>query len=994
MLSNLLLRITPFLARQPLRQMSDQVDVPPRLDTEVAEWRVLKAVQPLFAAYVPWGLAAPMDTVVGSGAGKEFFITEMNTIAKSLNDLGVSELEQQSYRNCLEKIEHLLLGLEALVLQRVLDDPDAQEVLAPPIEGTVEDLYESNPRMKRLKDSMKKVFVKFQTRPPDPEAAFAVRRIRPDPPTADATPTVSQYKKLEALGRVVSKREDRLESCTVFLNTQLTPDQFKHLGEKAMKLNRVVNGLPKQLRISESKTWEFHCTNWESQEAANISNRLYHLLSKAICKGHHKVELQLDGFKLDKCCMDKRLAQALLLSCPTDTKRHHCLCTTLVLLTNDHVIISSVCGSARGGEAHILRGIEFGKELWYNIARVSSLAPSTNSQMISLNDLLQDGFFRSGRKGDKFDSNDKAVLVLSLARCLIHLWNGLWMREPWTAESIQFLYDANTVLDRHSPYITCALIDSSRDEAQPIKPTMDDLHLSILGFAQLLVEIETGERIDLNISLPTIRDFKNRIEEAMMPRFNEYGRAHYNCAVENCLEFTTLVMDECKHSQADLLTVARHVLYENIIKPLETNFNLIPDPANAMKRLPLKLQGDTVARMETTSVMGENVSTSIPPKMGMQGEIAPIDTINHHSSQELERSVPNMMFFDEESTLIPQHIDRAEAFFSRFRDFRERHIIPKINDRSRRPRIKIAILDTGVDLGHEDIRGLVDEIKDSRKSQGVYGKDQNPIKSIKSFIGDDGTDRLGHGTHVAGLVLQTAPDADVYIAKVSNDKKFWKMDAIVQAIKWAIHEEVDIINMSFGCYFDVMNVTKAIDCASKAGLKGTILLAAASNNGQNGKRTFPARHGEVIAIHSLDGFGNDIGGMNPSREGYFENFGTLGLGIKTLWHKPPSEPGLLSDIQVMTAEYKSGSSFATPIAAGIVANCIEWIDYMNAEGYLHKTQYSLLRQPKGIRIMLRKQSTKVNDILSIAPWTLWEPDVEEIDNRVLQILLAELNPTV
>jgi len=69
-------------------------------------------------------------------------------------------------------------------------------------------------------------------------------------------------------------------------------------------------------------------------------------------------------------------------------------------------------------------------------------------------------------------------------------------------------------------------------------------------------------------------------------------------------------------------------------------------------------------------------------------------------------------------------------------------------------RVKIAVLDTGIDTSHEFIKG-------SRRR----------IKDRKSFVKDDVSieDNDGHGTHVAALLLDVAPDAEVYIAKVATD---------------------------------------------------------------------------------------------------------------------------------------------------------------------------------------------------------------------------------
>lgn len=70
--------------------------------------------------------------------------------------------------------------------------------------------------------------------------------------------------------------------------------------------------------------------------------------------------------------------------------------------------------------------------------------------------------------------------------------------------------------------------------------------------------------------------------------------------------------------------------------------------------------------------------------------------------------------------------------------------------------VRIAVLDTGLDRSHTDF-----EAQEER------------IKGTKSFISDCGKtddvfDCCGHGTHVAGLLLDFAPDAELYIAKISD----------------------------------------------------------------------------------------------------------------------------------------------------------------------------------------------------------------------------------
>lgn len=73
------------------------------------------------------------------------------------------------------------------------------------------------------------------------------------------------------------------------------------------------------------------------------------------------------------------------------------------------------------------------------------------------------------------------------------------------------------------------------------------------------------------------------------------------------------------------------------------------------------------------------------------------------------------------------------------------------------PPVKIAVLDTGVDSKVPFIKGAMKI---------------NRIKGLRSFVkGDESTeDGFGHGTHVTALLLNVAPDAQIYVAKVAQDE--------------------------------------------------------------------------------------------------------------------------------------------------------------------------------------------------------------------------------
>lgn len=135
--------------------------------------------------------------------------------------------------------------------------------------------------------------------------------------------------------------------------------------------------------------------------------------------------------------------------------------------------------------------------------------------------------------------------------------------------------------------------------------------------------------------------------------------------------------------------------------------------------------------------------------------------------------------------------------------------------------IKIAVIDTGVDYNHPDLFGL-----------GPEGK----VVGGYDYVDNDSTpfDTNGHGTEVAGIMAADgelkgiAPKAKILAYRVSDNGESVSSDLIVKAIKQAISDGADIINISLG-----VNKTnsKIDDAVNEAIDNGIIVVAAAGNNG-------------------------------------------------------------------------------------------------------------------------------------------------------------------
>lgn len=154
--------------------------------------------------------------------------------------------------------------------------------------------------------------------------------------------------------------------------------------------------------------------------------------------------------------------------------------------------------------------------------------------------------------------------------------------------------------------------------------------------------------------------------------------------------------------------------------------------------------------------------------------------------------------------------------------------------------------------------------------------------------------------------------------------------------------------MSFGLPSRNLKIEAAVKEAYDA---NKILFAAASNGGGNAGRTFPAKDDRVICIYATDGRGNKYFG-NPSPEERAYNFSILGVNIPCFW----------KDCEIT----RSGTSYATPIAAGIAATILDYARSKRSE--LTDEQLNQLSDGAGMRCLFIKMSRLRDGYDYIAPW--------------------------
>jgi subtilisin family serine protease len=203
--------------------------------------------------------------------------------------------------------------------------------------------------------------------------------------------------------------------------------------------------------------------------------------------------------------------------------------------------------------------------------------------------------------------------------------------------------------------------------------------------------------------------------------------------------------------------------------------------------------------------------------------------------------------------------------------------------------IGVALLDTGVDLTHPDLRSNI--------AGGIDFVNRD----------DEPQDDNGHGTGVAGLLaaaenarglVGTAPRVEIWSVKMLRFDEQGSISDLIRGIEWAMQRGVRIISMSLGTEEDNPALHEAIQVAYQAGV---LLVAAAGNKGQ--RVLFPAAYPEVIAVAATD---------RDDQRAWFSN-----MGPEVELSAPGTElltTGLKGDYQIV-----NGTSFAVPQVAGVAA---------------------------------------------------------------------------
>ncbi|WP_328301474.1 S8 family serine peptidase [Streptomyces sp. NBC_00435] len=221
---------------------------------------------------------------------------------------------------------------------------------------------------------------------------------------------------------------------------------------------------------------------------------------------------------------------------------------------------------------------------------------------------------------------------------------------------------------------------------------------------------------------------------------------------------------------------------------------------------------------------------------------------------------------------------------------------------------KVAVLDTGTDLEHPDLKGRVAEAKNFTDS-------------------DTAEDRQGHGTHTistvggsgaasGGAKKGVAPGAQLLSGKVLNDSGYGLDSWIIAGMQWAVDSKADVVSMSLGdpsrldCDDPMSVATEALAKSS-----GTLFVIAAGNSGPgNNTVSSPGCAPSVLTVGAVD------------RDDTTASFSSRGpAGLEHTLKPEIAAPGVgisaanMGGRGVYAYQSMSGTSMATPHVAGAAA---------------------------------------------------------------------------
>lgn len=234
--------------------------------------------------------------------------------------------------------------------------------------------------------------------------------------------------------------------------------------------------------------------------------------------------------------------------------------------------------------------------------------------------------------------------------------------------------------------------------------------------------------------------------------------------------------------------------------------------------------------------------------------------------------------------------------------------------------VTIAVLDTGVDLNHPDIKNKI-------------------VSRGKDFINndDDATDDHWHGTHVAGIaaaetnnsegIAGVAWNCKVLPVKVADKEGMGFYSNLIEGLVWAADQNVQVINLSLGGEEASDSLRAAVKYVYD---KNVVIVVSAGNEGNH--VLYPAAYDDYCLAVAATNYNDEVttwSNAGPQVDASAPGDGILSL-IPTWYFGPNSLP----------YAFASGTSMAAPHVAGFAALIKSFKPWLTVPQVMNVIRYS------------------------------------------------------
>ncbi|KAF4667252.1 hypothetical protein FOL47_003654 [Perkinsus chesapeaki] len=261
------------------------------------------------------------------------------------------------------------------------------------------------------------------------------------------------------------------------------------------------------------------------------------------------------------------------------------------------------------------------------------------------------------------------------------------------------------------------------------------------------------------------------------------------------------------------------------------------------------------------------------------------------------------------------HVNDPDAHYQRHLEWLQMGEVWRISRPYVKRKVKVAVLDSGIDWTDEDFASLKETVK--KKSGGYLDGGWNFFTNSP-----DMTTVNRHGTNVCKILaakgnnsygmVGVAPDVTLIPLQILGDDESLPLPNFLAAIEMAIDLEVDVISMSFGYSLSRKNLTEQHllwNALLKAQQHGILLVSSAGNSFSRASDTYPCWFGGPLGICTAYLLDNQTHNVLSTFSNWGERVDVATYGTNIFTGRDAA--GELT--------YFNGSSAAAPIIAGVAA---------------------------------------------------------------------------